>query len=183
MDIKKIALYAGGFIASFVVMIALIYFLYPYIDSERVAEVKEQIEMQVKEPTASPNVSPAQTGTSSTQGSSSVRERMEALAAAERQKREYEATIDSLKSEMERMAEEYRVSLENQAAGVADEEVENTTKTLLNLDEETLAPIANRLDHSELMKLYRAASNMQREKLLSALEPEKASEILKEALL
>lgn len=183
MDIKKIALYAGGFIASFVVMIALFYFLYPYIDSERVAEVKEQLEIQVNEPATSANISSAQTGTQSNQGTSSVRERMAALAAAERQKREYEATIDSLKSEMERMAEEYRISLENQARGIDDEEVENTAKTLLNLDEETLAPIANRLDHSQLMKLYRAASNMQREKLLSALDPEKASEILKEALL
>ena len=183
MDIKKIGLYAGGFIGSFLAMIALFYFLYPYIDSERATAVQEQHEMQLNQSAEASAVATQAATTQPGQNSSSVRERMEALAEAERQKRQFEATIDSLKNEMERMEEEYQERLENQARGVANEEVENTTKTLLNLDEETLAPIANRLDHEELMKLYRAASNMQREKLLSALEPEKASKILKEALL
>jgi hypothetical protein len=182
MDIKKIGLYAGGFIVSFLVMIAAVYFLYPYINAERATAVQEQYNLELNESVETAG-SGSQTTVQSNQNTSSVRERMEALAAAERQKQQYEAVIDSLKNEMERMEQEYLERLDDQARGAASEEVENTTKTLLNLDEETLAPIANRLDHAQLMKLYRAASNMQREKLLSALEPEKASEILKEALL
>jgi len=56
--------------------------------------------------------------------------------------------------------------------------LQSVTKSLLNLDVEEIAPIVNRLQDSDLIKVYKSASNMQREKLLRALAPEKASKIL-----
>ena len=64
----------------------------------------------------------------------------------------------------------------------SDKKVEEIAKTLLNLDEEELDPIANLLSESQLVDLYASASKSQREKLLRVLKPEKAANILKKVM-
>lgn len=56
-------------------------------------------------------------------------------------------------------------------------------KSLLNLDEEELTPIANQMTQQELVKIYSNSGNIQREKLLRSLSPERAAELMREIML
>ncbi len=60
-----------------------------------------------------------------------------------------------------------------------DPKVAEISKSLLRLDEEELALILNRLSDNLLVELYNTSSNMQREKLLRSLEPNKAASLLR----
>jgi seryl-tRNA synthetase len=63
------------------------------------------------------------------------------------------------------------------------EDISERVKSLMNLDEEELAPIVNQLSNEHLVRIYRNAGNMQREKLLRSLNPERAAEIVREIML
>jgi Mg/Co/Ni transporter MgtE len=52
-------------------------------------------------------------------------------------------------------------------------------KSLLSMDQSALAPILKKLNDNMLVGLYRDGSNMQREKLLQSLDPNRAAELLK----
>jgi hypothetical protein len=56
-------------------------------------------------------------------------------------------------------------------------------KSLLNLDEEDLTPIANQMTQEELVKIYTSSGNLQREKLLRSLSPERATKLIQEIML
>lgn len=69
------------------------------------------------------------------------------------------------------------------AAEVPREEFAERVKSLLNLDEEELTPIANQMTQQELVKIYSSSGNIQREKLLRSLSPERAAKLMKEIML
>ncbi|TNE71798.1 hypothetical protein EP331_08455 [bacterium] len=66
--------------------------------------------------------------------------------------------------------------------GKIDSKVAEVTKSLLRLEEDELALIVNRLDNSELVRIYNTSSNLQREKLLRSLEPNKVKQLLKSVM-
>lgn len=63
------------------------------------------------------------------------------------------------------------------------EEFSERVKSLLNLDEEELTPIANQMSQQELVRIYSSSGNIQREKLLRSLSPERAAKLMKEIML
>jgi hypothetical protein len=63
-----------------------------------------------------------------------------------------------------------------------DSEFRDNVKSLLNLDEEELAPIVRQMSTSQLLRLYRSGSNMQREKLLRSLTPSQAASLMREVM-
>lgn len=179
MDIKKAGVFAGGFVGSFLIFVAIIYFLYPYMDEKGAREVKEQFEIEANN---TESIDDTEQTIDSPAATTSVNERIETLSDADRRSIHYEAAIDSLHRELSQIKDEYEQRLRDQESSFKNEELESTAKTLLNLEQETLTPIANQLEHEQLMKLYRAANNMQKQKLLGALKPDKASKIIKQAL-
>lgn len=56
-------------------------------------------------------------------------------------------------------------------------------KSLLNLETRELSPIINQMDDKQIVRLYRGASSMQREKLLRSLKPERAAKLMSEIML
>lgn len=56
-------------------------------------------------------------------------------------------------------------------------------KSLLNLDEEQLAPIVNQMSNDQLIRLYRGGGTIQRQKLLRSLKPDRAAKIMTEIML
>lgn len=64
-----------------------------------------------------------------------------------------------------------------------DTEFFEKIKSLLSLDEEELAPIVNQLSNEQLILLYNGGGNLQKEKLLRALSPERAAAIITEIML
>ncbi|WP_340103516.1 hypothetical protein [Rhodohalobacter sp. 8-1] len=69
------------------------------------------------------------------------------------------------------------------ASDVPKEEFAERVKSLLNLDEEDLTPIANQMTQHELVKIYSSSGNIQREKLLRSLSPERATKLMQEIML
>lgn len=63
------------------------------------------------------------------------------------------------------------------------EEFSERVKSLLNLDEEELTPIANQMTQQQLVKIYSTSGNIQREKLLRSLSPERAAKLMQEIML
>jgi hypothetical protein len=70
------------------------------------------------------------------------------------------------------------VQLEEEGEAFADR-----VKSLLNLDEEELAPILSKLNNDQLTRLYRSAGNIQREKLLRSLNPDRAARLMESIML
>ena len=56
-------------------------------------------------------------------------------------------------------------------------------KSLLNLDEQQLSPIVNKLSKEQLIRLYKGAGTIQREKLLRSLDPDRAAKLMTEIML
>jgi hypothetical protein len=97
------------------------------------------------------------------------------------QRKKDKATIDSLKKIVDS-----KVKLITELRHTSITKKENAkfiAKSLLNLDEEKLSPIVNKLNNKQLMALYNTASNMQRQKLLQSLTPDKAADIVKKVML
>lgn len=188
MDFKKIGLIAGGVIISFGVMFLGIYFLYPYINPE-------QQELAAKE-TETPEQSFFDPDSYSPKNVESLRKQLGAMQGVidslKQREAGYAGQVDSLNAyivDLERQQE----ALENtpggdtvqEAAAAESEEAANSaevSKSLLNMDEDELAPIINLLDDNRLVSLYNAASNMQRAKLLRTLKPDRAAKILKKVM-
>lgn len=56
-------------------------------------------------------------------------------------------------------------------------------KSLMNLDEEELAPIVKEMTNAELKLLYSVSGNIQREKLLRSLPPNRAAKLIQEIMI
>ncbi|MEX0773122.1 MAG: hypothetical protein WD038_08155 [Balneolales bacterium] len=167
--IKKILKYTAAFIASFLILIVAAYFAYPYINEDDIPEggmgmdVVEQLREEVEAEEAA-------------QDSIEV----DPLTVMENK---YQGKIDSLYVVMEEMEAHYKEELADKKEVELSKDMEDVTRALLNLDERVVAPIVNQLEDDQLIKLYRAGSNMQRERLLGSLDPDKASNILRQVIL
>lgn len=91
------------------------------------------------------------------------------------------SAIDSLQNLLNSKAAKL-VRLQKSIVTNKNQNIESTVKSLLNLDEDALSPIVNKLNYNQLLVLYKKASSMQREKLLKSLSPDKAAEILKKVM-
>ena len=201
MGILKII---GAFIGSFIVMLAAVFFLYPYINSERYQEI----------------VMPRdEDGRIVTTTSRYNREEFMALSAEidrlQAHNRQLSGLVDSLQVLTAGVNPQVLDSLIDaaiaarglvdpdtlpqqdpsaamaasvpaaspQAPPADDAAIRAQVNSLLNLDEEEMAPIVRELSNEQLRTLYRVASNQQREKLLRSLPPNRSARLLQEVLL
>ncbi len=73
--------------------------------------------------------------------------------------------------------------VQQEFAQFAEEEFIDRVKSLLNLEEEELAPIVSNMNDDQLKLLYMGGGTIQREKLLRVLEPERAARLMQEIML
>jgi len=180
MDLKKVGLISGGSVLSLLVLLILAYLTYPFIHPEEVEKVQAKAdstsaagffypEMYNPEKIDSLNVrlSNFQSVIDSLNGDINT----------------YQSIIDSLSIQVEELK---KVETQDKLAKSDPESIkiesETVAKSLLNLDEDALAPIVNLLDDEQLIKLYSKASSLEKEKLLRSLKPQKAARILKEVM-
>ena len=118
-------------------------------------------------------------------------ERLKAqLAGMQGKEVQDQAVIDSLyqlsqDQEMQIVALEGRINgLTRQQASIqrTQDSVAVVARSLLNLDEDELGPIVNRLSDKLLVDLYQSSRTIQREKLLRSLEPGKAATLLRRVM-
>ena len=66
---------------------------------------------------------------------------------------------------------------------LSDEAFKDRVKSLLNLEEDELAPILEKMTSNQLVRLYSEAGNTQREKILRALKSDRAARLITEVML
>lgn len=69
------------------------------------------------------------------------------------------------------------------AEELEEEAFKDRVKSLLNLEEDEIAPILDRMTSEQLVRLYREAGNTQREKILRALNSDRAARLITEVML
>lgn len=194
--LKMSGIYCGGMLALLVV----IYLLYPWINKE----AHQQIEESYGADDTSLLADRAYIG----QEIEDLIGQVEELRANERH---LKATIDSLTAVNHDLQEQLdpadttlsghvasagqqlatdvghgridRVGLYGSAEKDEGEEFLEKVKSLLNLDEQELAPIINQMSNQQLIRLYNGGGSLHKEKLLRSLEPERAAAIMTEIML
>jgi preprotein translocase subunit YajC len=179
MNFKKIGLIAGGSLASFIAMIAVMYFLFPYINPEKKKEIQQDKPETEQESRFDLSNFSTKAVDSLNIKVQNLQQTVDSLKTLET---DYVAQIDSLEGQISLVQEEKEVIKTEVPEKITAKNLEDVSKSLLNLDEEELAPIVNLLEDKQLVGLYNSASNMQRAKLLRSLKPDKAATILKKVM-
>lgn len=181
MDLKKIGLIAGGSLASFIVMMVVMYFLYPYLNPEK----KKELEQKNPEVEQAARFDPMKYGPKAVDSLNtqvhSLKQIVDSLKTLETT---YISQLDSLEEHIAQIQEEEEEEINSKELPeeITAENLEDVSKSLLNLDEDALSPIVNLLEDKQLVGLYNSANNMQRAKLLRSLKPDKAATILKKVM-
>lgn len=177
MNVKKIGLIAGGGLGSFIVLMVAVYFLFPVINPEKKEELK-----QLKPETQTSRFNPDKYGPEAVDSlETRVQDLQTEVDSLQNLEAGYLAQIDSLRNHIEQVEQQQQEEVEKQQKAAA-QNIEEVSKSLLNLDEDSLVPIVNRLEDEQIIGLYRSGNNMQRSKLLQSLKPEKAATILKKVM-
>ena len=87
--------------------------------------------------------------------------------------------IQTLKKEKAEIEEEEP----EEVAGLTSEEFAQRIKSLLNLEEDDLAPILDKMTSEQLVRLYTGGGTIQREKILRSLSSDKAAKLMTEIML
>lgn len=207
MDTKQIAIYAGGFLGSFLVLLAIMYLIYPYLHPEQAEEIASEYSELSGNSFDAESYSPEAVDALNRQ----ITNLQTTVDSLNSRNSNYEQTIDSLEGRVgeltatleERNTQQTELAeaaspgeegdpvnldsgdprqVSEQVTEASREELEAISKSLLRMDEDALSPIVNLLEDQQLISLYNTGSSLQREKLLRALEPEKAAEILKKVM-
>ena len=183
------------------VMIPAMFFLYPYLQSEKHESVVEQVrdEWGLEEEASNASVSPLDRMKSireeelqglaeTTEAYKRIQVELESLQKKYINKDQKHISItDSLEEEIAKLNQVIKKMEDDSSlntvtnVGVGDLFAERA-KSLFNLEDEELTPIINKMNDDLLLQLYDVGSTMQRQKLLRCLPSDKAAKILTLAL-
>lgn len=199
MNMNGVLKITGILIASLVAMLVAAYFAYPYLNEEKYQELVEEYQIPETDPAFEENeiVTGARDGEASVEEMKKLRKMVDSLETLNEQlKREFRDSLKVLQESM--FDEDMNASVEVEPASskmppnpeslaaeahLNQEAFKERVKSLLNLDEESLSPILNQMTNEQLVRLYGGAGNIQREKLLRSLDPERAAKLMTEVML
>lgn len=176
MNVKKIIIPIAALIVAFLISLVASYFIYPMIHPNAIKTKKSESALQISKKT--PRKSDRDI-------IKDLRIRIKGLSH----------TIDSLNTQQKKNnahIDSLNLILKKKTALITNlkkeklsqkENVKFIANSLLNLDEDKLAPIVNKLSNQQLLAIYNTATNMQRQKLLQSLTPDKAADIVKKVML
>lgn len=193
MDKKKLII-GAVLVGLLPIFLVVFYFLYPKINADRYEEI---INQQPEEETMAfsknvnlddPDLNKEFEGMANQMQEYLKREdklnqRIDSLKQVNDSLNVLMATIqDSIN---ERASTEPQDEVAENSVGIEgfDEDFSDRIKSLLNLDEEELAPIVDKMNKDQLVRLYQGGGNIQREKLLRALKPERAAELMQKIMI
>lgn len=183
------------------VMIPAMFFLYPYLQSEKHESVVEQVraEWGLEEEASTASVSPLDRMKSireeelqglaeTTEAYKRIQVELESLQKKYINKDQKHISItDSLEEEIAKLNQVIKKMEDDSSlntvtnVGVGDLFAERA-KSLFNLEDEELTPIINKMNDDLLLQLYDVGSTMQRQKLLRCLPSDRAAKIVTLAL-
>ncbi len=180
-------------------MAVAVYFLFPYLNEEKYKETAEKHSDDfVIGDTTETNVTAA--SLSDDGGDGNVKDIGEDFSDLKEKSNEFQKNIDTLQHEVDSLTT-VNDSLEQQLANgekeeaqtdentsgedtteISEEEFSENIKSLLDLDGESLSPILNKMSDEKLEQIFRAASGLQRKKLLRSMESDRAAKLMTEVL-
>jgi hypothetical protein len=176
MNTKKIIIYIVALIGAFLISLVASFYIYPLVNPDAVPKKSNLSTMQLSDKT--PQKSSSEIIKDLRVKIGGMDHKIDSLTT---QRKKDKATIDSLKKIVESKVK--LIAQLQKASLTKKENAKFIAKSLLNLDEEKLSPIVNKLNNKQLMAIYNTASNMQRQKLLQSLTPDKAADIVKKVML
>lgn len=204
---KKILIIVAAIAVPFLALLVLFYFLYPHLNEEKYEQILSEIGGEQKEDPAPDEIDYDEITFNERPGDEYTFEdyenlpnNLELLMAEQnnlqntidslnREKQilvseldELSSTIDSAQT-VEIAANEETEPLLADANNETREEFSERVKSLMNLEEEQLAPIVKQLSDEQLIRLYYSAGNIQREKLLRSLSAARAAKLMEKIML
>lgn len=197
MQLTSLLKYAGILVVIFLACIVALFFLYPYLDEEGYENAVLQTQELNAISDSENNYADLSEGSLEylekeleqySQKESSLLEKIDSLTEANAMiKLQLDSVMvlnDSLETKPGNQTEENLTEDTSLFADAGEdaEDFSERVKSLLNLDEEELAPIVNQMSNMQLVRLYKGGGNIQREKLLRSLESERAAELMTEIM-
>ncbi len=190
---------AGFLVVPILVMLVAVYLLYPMINSEKYDLIVRTNGTLVDSLALD---SLARVDSIATADSLSRLEKLTSAEYAFNLDRKWSTKVDSLErmvyllstriegmqnsSEMNSQEDPVQSAPENEPTIdelLSDEAFKDRVKSLLNLEEDELAPILEKMTSTQLVRLYTEAGNTQREKILRALKSDRAAKLITEVML
>lgn len=173
----------GFLVVPIIVMLVVIYLLYPLLNKERYDLIVETGGM-MSDSTMVDSLIVAD----SLAQADSLMAAVEIEQPAAVDDTEWVSTVDSLErviyvlsSRLEGLEKKEEVNTVQ--AKLQDEAFKDRVKSLLNLEEDELAPILDKMTNKQLVQLYSEAGNTQREKILRSLNSDRAARLITEIML
>lgn len=193
MDKSVLIKLIGFLVVTFIIMVVASFFLFPYLSSDTYKEIVEDHEKKqfaswdstFVPDSLSQEVLSADSLQSEALDSITTITKSE-LSILKIEKVKLQTRLDSLSSahyQLKKELEEKSKKIRDYESNLAPEEFSNRVKSLLNLEVEELAPILQKMTNTQLVKMYMNGGNTQREKILRALDADKAAQIISEVML
>lgn len=196
MNKGKIVKIAGFLVVPIIVMLIVVYLLYPIINKERydlIVRTNGTLYDSVMVDSL------ARIDSVMRADSIAIADSLALIASEElnrAQNMDFAIKIDSLErmlyivsTRLEDLIKSKEVpsTSKNQAhtskENIEEEAFKDRVKSLLNLEEKEMAPILAKMTSQQLVQLYREAGNTQREKILKALSSDRAARLITEVML
>ena len=198
MDKGDIIKLAGLLIVPVIVFTVAMYFLYPVISKDKYERIAENFERKQNGLPPLPDVDSLVVSDSLNVDGEAKPEinsdtltvdMLDAILAQQevKQNNPLKPVVDSLNAVIANL--EKQLEEEKKKASSLVEETKNQeefavrVKSLLNLEENELAPILDKMSSKQLVKLYNSGGATQREKILRSLNSEKAARLMTEVML
>ncbi|MEQ8525943.1 hypothetical protein [Gracilimonas sp.] len=183
---------AGLITVPLLVMIVAMYFLYPYINKEDYQELvqaqEEKLDAEFEAlglPAQEDSVIAILSDTAQVMDSVAVDTLVtDELKLALDENTHLTKVVDSLVAEIKLLKANQPKEITNEnIQELSKEEFAQRVKSLLNLEEDDLAPILERMTNEQLVRLYNGGGTIQREKILRSLNSDKAAKLMTEIML
>ena len=194
MNKGKIVKIAGFLVIPIVLMLVVVYLLYPMINEDKydliirtngmmydslaldsLTKIDSLISIDSMHVADSPNLDTPKT--IEVQKNPNIVTKIDSL----------ERLIYLLTTRLEGLEMKEKMSKVPQQSNNSDNDYEEAfkdrVKSLLNLEEDEMAPILDKMTSKQLVRLYKEAGNTQREKILRALKSDQAARLITEVML
>jgi transcriptional regulator of heat shock response len=194
MNKGKIVKIAGFLVIPIVLMLVVVYLLYPMINEDKydliirtngmmydslaldsLTKIDSLISIDSMHVADSPNLDTPKT--IEVQKNPNIVTKIDSL----------ERMIYLLTTRLEGLEMKEKMSKVPQQSNNSDNDYEEAfkdrVKSLLNLEEDEMAPILDKMTSKQLVRLYKEAGNTQREKILRALKSDQAARLITEVML
>jgi flagellar motility protein MotE (MotC chaperone) len=182
----------------FVVLTLLFFFLYPYINADKYEQIVaehesglyqeegDSLSMDMSDMQESFTIIDSLIASAINPVGDSLSVTLEEFNILKIEKVKLQSRLDSVQAELysqTQTLEEQRRRIRELEATAVSEDFVARVKSMLNLEVEELAPTLRKFGDEELVKIYVNSGSMQREKILRALDPAKAADLMSEVML